>query len=207
MTRPIDAKRHTEVLHIAAVAPRTGEAIEAGAYGLLASGGHADAILRCAQTLEELRAVVGDLADTRARYELCYLVEPCIGPPWETTNLYSVDEGQQALLRELARRFAPHRQPLSAYVQEGCGGPSSARVVRLVELDPTTGAELEAWYGVWARGRFGPAITRSASSLAELRELVGGSLDDERAVAARAGRGLPHRHVVWGIVDPVASFL
>lgn len=108
-------------------------------------------------------------------------------------QFYWQDDEQGELLAGLEQRFESYHEMLRGYVQDGRRERSSARIVRIVELDPGTGADLGTRYGVQARGRCGPAITRSADDLAELAELVGGDLADESAL--------------WGFVQSRASYI
>lgn len=64
-----------------------------------------------------------------------------------------------------------------------CDHGSSAEVVEVRTVDPTSGRPVtEPWYGVAVAGQYGDAISRSAPSLEELAELVGGDLSNERAL-------------------------
>ena len=185
MTTAPSTAPHTEVVRITPLDAATGEPAGDDAFGIVAWGtSDHQAILRCSSTLEQLQEIAGDLGDLRARYELAWCLAPHLGPPWPTRAFWTDDPQQRKALEALGVRYAPHREVLAAHVVEGCGPHSSARVVRIVEVDPQTGTEAgSARYGVWARGRFGPEISRWATSLTELATEVG-DLTDERALWA-----------------------
>jgi len=203
-----DGECHTAVVRITPACPRTGNAAGEDAFGLVAWGEDDDAILRCTSTLEELRAVVGDLSNAGARYELAYALDPCIGAPWSVSPGAPQKGKWEGRLAELSQRFEPHRETLMRAVEEGYAAEPAAHLVRIVKLDAETGSELDVNYGAWARGRFATAITLSASSLEEMTKLVGGDLADERALWQLVqGTACQVGTYDGGIVNPLLAWL
>jgi hypothetical protein len=183
----------TEVIRITEVTT-TGVPVE-DAYWGVAAYAHDPCLVRAARSLGELAALVGDLTDPLALFALAQREYPLGHLDGSAMSNAQLDAWLAA------RQPLPDPKPFTPRP----GFPTQTELLRIETVDVGTERVTDEAFGIAARGPFGEAIARIASTLEDLAGIVelGDHADRWDYVASCATIGT----VTGGYVDPLTRAL